>query len=167
MAYKFLFIGKANAEIERLTAELATVTKERDEAKAALESNNSEAVKAGEDLQGQLTVANAAVESLTGQVNELKSELETTRAELKAAKETIANPSAQIVKIASVKAAEITGAQGQPAIAVEPQAGEGTPGSGGGLLEQLNAIKDPQARTEFYRKNRKAIEAAWRPGSER
>lgn len=118
-------IGKANAEIERLNAEVATLTKERDDARAALESNNSEVGKQAESLQGQLTAANQSISDLNAQVTALKADLASkekslaaVESELKAAQEKLANSGEQIKQAASLKAAEITGAQGQPPVVV-------------------------------------------------
>jgi chromosome segregation ATPase len=129
MAWHFLNIGKANVEIDRLNAEVLKLTSERDAAKTALESNTSEVVTQAEGLQTQLTAATSTITGLQGQVGTLTAsvaakdaDLVTVRAELATAKDTIANPSAQIVKIASVKAAEITGAQGQPPVITTPAA---------------------------------------------
>ncbi len=163
MAYKFLFIGKANAEIERLTAENAKLTTERDEAKTALEANQSELATQCEDLQGQVTTATAAADAAKAKVTALEGELASTKAELQAAKDRIANPPAEIVKIASAKAAEITQAQGQPPIAAAlpgTVTGGTAASSGADLVAQMNAIKDPTERTIFFRKNKAAFMAA-------
>lgn len=122
MALKFLFVGKANAEIERLNAELLKVTKERDDAVTALESNSAEVTKQAEDLQGQVTALQSQVSALEASAKVVSAELATTKAELQAAQARIANPPAEIVKIASAKAAEITGAQGQPPVTTTPAA---------------------------------------------
>ena len=162
MAWMFLNIGKANQEIDRLNAELAAVTKERDEARTALEANHTFEEAEAATLNSQLASAQASVTELKAAVKAKDAEMATMKAELQKAQEQLANPSAQIVKIAAVKAAEITGAQGQPAV---PTAPVGTPAggvSGEGLLAQMREIKDPTARTVFYRKNQAAILAASR-----
>ena len=165
MAYRFLFIGKANAEIDRLTSEVAKVTKERDEAVSALESNTAETVTQTEALQASASAAALEVAALKVSTLAKDSELTAVKAELATAQALIANPPAQIVKIAAVKALEITGAQGQPPIvisAVTAPSGEQAAGSAAGLMAQLNAIKDPTARTVFFKKHTAAILAASR-----
>ncbi len=127
MAWKFLNIAKANAEIDRLNTENEKLTRERDDARAALEANNSDTVKEAEKLQGQVAEAgktiqarDAEVTRLNGLVASKDTELATARAELSKANEKFANPSAQIQQAASVKAAEITSAQGQPPVKASP-----------------------------------------------
>jgi SMC interacting uncharacterized protein involved in chromosome segregation len=126
-AFKFFNIGKANQEIERLNAELTKVSAERDEARAAVEGNNSEAVSAGEELQVKLDMANKSIETITAENAQLKdasakhaTELAGVKAELETAKATIAGEPERITKAAATKAAEITSAQGQEPIKTSP-----------------------------------------------
>ncbi|MCX6925309.1 MAG: hypothetical protein NT154_19175, partial [Verrucomicrobia bacterium] len=102
---------------------------------------------------------------LKGQIPSLEASLANTQIELQAAQEKLANPTAQIVAIASHTAAEITGAQGQPPIPAAPAGspeGGAAAGSSKDLMAQINAIQDPTARTMFYRKNKAAFMAASR-----
>jgi len=137
MAWKFLNIGKANAEIERLEKELAaeqgkvaTLTKERDDAKAALEANDSEIAKNAESVQKELTTAKADLTAAQGQVtaitkerDDAKAQLATVTKERDEAKAKLADPKGPIQTAAAVKAAEITAGQGQATpIAVSPVA---------------------------------------------
>jgi seryl-tRNA synthetase len=167
MAFKFLRIGTANAEIERQAVELATLTKERDELQAAIGANASETIKEAEGLQAKLAESKQSVEALTVEIGTVRADLAKAQEALAEAEKKLANPSAEIIKIASIKAAEITGAQGQPPI---PAAPSGTPASNSpaasadDLAVQLEAIKDPTARTIFYRKHQAAILAAKRAG---
>jgi len=150
MAFKFLRIVAANAEIDRQAAEIASLTKERDVLKAAMEVNSADTIKALEDSQARVAALEAAQKALADEKDTIKTELDMAKAELAAAP----------VKI-SVKAAEITAAQGQPPIATTSA---GTPAGGAaGIIEQWQAIADPRAKTEFYRKNKAAIDAAWKP----
>src|SRR5258708_6444214 len=64
-AFKFLHIGKASARIDELEAQVASLTKERDEALAAVKANGAEIIKQAEDLQTQLTAANGQVTKWT------------------------------------------------------------------------------------------------------
>lgn len=158
MAWKFLNIGKANAEVDRLALEVASVTKERDDLRANMETNASDVTKQAEELQGQ-------VAALTIERDTAQAALVTAKAELATASDKLANPSAQIVHIASAQAAAITSAQGQPPIASTPvstPAGDVAASSVEGLNAQLDAIKDPGARTAFWRKNKQAILSASR-----
>jgi septal ring factor EnvC (AmiA/AmiB activator) len=149
-AFKFFNIGKANTEIERLAAELTKVSADRDEARAAVEGNNSEAVKAGEELQVKVSAHEKTIESLNAQVKDLTGKLATAETEAKTAKESSG-------KAASQQAAAITGAQGQPPIKAELPT---EAAAGGDIIARYTAIKDPQARTTFYRQNKSAIDAA-------
>ena len=89
MAWKFLNIGKANAEIERLEKELAaeqgkvaTVTKERDDAKAALESNDSEIAKNATAVQTELTQVKVERDQIKSDLASAKTTIATLTAEL-------------------------------------------------------------------------------------
>jgi chromosome segregation ATPase len=62
---RFWNVGKANAEIARLEQQLAAVTKERDEAASAIESNTSEAATAATQLEADLVTARASIATLT------------------------------------------------------------------------------------------------------
>src|ERR1035438_10270732 len=75
MVWQFLNIGKANAEIDRLNAENLKVTKERDDANAAVESNSTEVTKHAEELQGQVTAATSTITGLQGQVGTLTADV--------------------------------------------------------------------------------------------
>lgn len=127
MALKFFQIGKANEEIDRLTAELAKVTTERD----ALAGNDSSVAADAEKIKGELAAANA-------KGVQLESDLATARqtiasltegktkaeADLKAARETIADPNGEIQKLAATKAQEIAAGQGIPIRTLPAPAGD-------------------------------------------
>lgn len=112
--FKFFNIGKANAEIERLEAEL---TKSQAETKAA-KDNAAEVETAAEATSAELTKVRIDLKAAQDQVAAKDAEVAKVSAELKDAKEKLANPSAQVKEIASHKAAEITAAQGQPPVKV-------------------------------------------------
>lgn len=165
MAWKFLNIGKANAEVDRLNAEVLKLTAERDEAKTALESNSTEVTAHAEGLQANAETLKAEKLKAEQQVATLTTQMAAQATEMATAKERLANPTAETAKLASHKAAEITGAQGQPPIATTPAgtlAGGATAGTGAELLAQAKAIKDPSERTLFMRKHREAVFAASR-----
>lgn len=147
-AFKFFNIGKANAEIERLEAEL---TKSQSETKAAqenageVEASAEASVKELEKAKTDLKVAQDQVAAKDLQIAAKDSEIATVKAELKAANEKIANPSAQIIQLASHKAAEITAAQGQPPVKVQtnenPAAAGNEPNNLIGLAKVQAAFK--------------------------
>jgi len=136
MAWKFLNIGKANAEIERLEkaladeqAKTAALNKERDELKTAAEANDSEIARnaeaTGKELiqaKADLATAKQSVSTLTTERDDAKAQLATVGKERDELKAKIADPKGAIQTAASAKAAEITGAQGQPPIATAPVA---------------------------------------------
>ena len=150
MAWRFLNISKANAEIDRLALEVSTITKERDDLKAAMESNGAETISALEDSQAKVAALEEGAKVLSAERDAVKVELDAAKKELEATP----------VKI-SQKAQEITASQGQPPVATAPAA---TPAGGAsGVAEQWQAITDPRAKTAFYKKNKAAIDAAWSP----
>jgi len=123
MSFKFFNIGKANAEVDRLEAEVARLTSELQSA----QENAGAVEKGAEELRSSLLEASKAnatkdaeIARLNGLVAGKDTELATTKAELAKANEKLANPSAQIQQAASVKAAEITAAQGQPPVKASP-----------------------------------------------
>jgi ABC-type transporter Mla subunit MlaD len=114
MNLKFLGIGKANAEIERLEkalldeqAKTSQLTKELADSKAALESNSSDLVANSEKISAELKQAQSDLAAAKLSISTLTTELATTKA-------TIADPKGKIETSASQKAAEITASQGQP-----------------------------------------------------
>lgn len=117
MALRFFQIGKANEEIDRLAAELAKVTSERD----ALQGNDSTIAAEAEKVKGELAAANAKAVQLDADLATAKQTISTltegkakAEADLKAAQESIADPAGTIQKLAAVKAQEIAAGQGIP-----------------------------------------------------
>ncbi len=148
--FKFFNIGKANAEILRLEAELS---KAQEAEKIAIQ-NASEVSTVAESLKEQFGQVQADLVTAKATIASVTARAEKTEAELKVAQESLANPAAQIVKIASTQAAQITAAQGQPPLAVTPQ----TSASGGNdLTAELATISDPAKRQEFIRKHKAAL----------
>src|SRR5438046_1827377 len=101
MALKFLHIGKASARIDELESQVATLTKERDDALKAVESNSSEVTKHAEELQTQLSAANGLVTKLTSDFTAQVAISATQVAEIKSLKEQAATSAASIeIKVA-------------------------------------------------------------------
>lgn len=113
MAFKFFNIGKANAEIDRLTALLVA----SDVRIAELAANEPEALTA---LNGELTETKNKLETSVSALSAATSELEKVKAELVTAKAAAAN----VEKLTSEKALAITQAQGQSGAAKISAAGE-------------------------------------------
>lgn len=89
MPLKIWNIGKANSRIEELEAQNATLIKERDEARTALESNSAEISTGAEQLSADLATAKQTIKStaeanakLTEQVAAKDAEIATLKAEV-------------------------------------------------------------------------------------
>ncbi len=160
MAWKFLNIGKANGEIDRLEAELAKLKKPESAAPPAPPAPAAPAAAAPpvptadtvslEDLSESV---DALSESLTARINTLETKVTTEVARLDKA---FTDFQGSAKKIGSHLAAEITGRQGQPPLPAGASAGS----AGGDIVSQWDAITDPSAKTLFYRKHKQAIDAA-------
>jgi chromosome segregation ATPase len=151
--YKFFNIGKANAEIERLTAELETVKAESVQSKQHAE----EVEKAAEGIQAALVQAKADLETAKASVSTLTARAEKAESDFKSAQDKIANPDAQIVQIASRKALQITQAQGQPPVTANTVQ-QGAPVD---VVSQYKALTNSSEKIAFYRKHKEAIDASW------
>lgn len=152
--FKFFNIGTANKRIEELEAENVLL---KEQAKVA-EENGEQVAKAAEENAAKLTQAEADLSTAKQTISTLTARAEKAEAELKAANEKLANPSAQVIQIASRKAQEITAAQGQPPISATVPQTTGT----GDILAQYAALKDPAAKNAFYRKHKAEYDAAFR-----
>lgn len=152
--YRFYKIAEANAEIAKLEAKVTSLEAETKTATENVEAIAGPAQESANKLvqvEADLSTAKASISSLTARA-------EKAETDLKAANEKLANPSAQIKEVASRKALEITQAQGQPPVTPSTSSTTQT----GDPVAQREAIKDPVARTEWYRKNKAAYDAAWR-----
>jgi chromosome segregation ATPase len=101
--------------------QLATVQADNATLKTSLSQKDSEIATQKETIKNQdaeIQTLKAENASLKGQVVAKDNEVTAVKGELKTAQEKLANPSAQVISIASQKAAEITAAQGQPPVKV-------------------------------------------------
>lgn len=153
MAWKFLNIGKANAEIERLEGELA-------KAKAVSQPDPASAEKIT-SVEKRIDDLASSIATLGDQVSTLEQTATATSdkftVEIARIDKALVDVTAE--KIGSRIAAEITARQGQSPLNL----GGGKSGNNGqnDLLEQYNSITDPTQKTEWYRKNKAAYDAAW------
>lgn len=150
MAWKFLNIAKANAEIERLEAELAKTSPP----KQADAGNNVAALELKiEELSDTLSVLGDRISALE------KASADTSagfKVEIARLDKSISDFQASAKELGTRMAAEITARQGQAPLASN---GNGTSnGTGNDLLAQHAAISDPKARMAFYRKNKAAYD---------
>ena len=117
MAWKFYNVGKANTEIERLEAEVATLKAQLADAVVTPEeiTKHAEAMAAANtDLTAKLADVSAKLEDVTLAKNALEAAAFDHGAAL-AAKD------AEVERLAAAKALEITQKQGQPPIPAEAQ----------------------------------------------
>src|SRR5690242_5142957 len=114
MTWKFINIGKANAEIERLEKELADTKSqlqiESDNYKSAAEKGD-EFISANTKLEAELKEKNARIASL--------------ESELTSARASASDFEKKVGEAASAKALEITAAQGQAPVISVPQSKPG------------------------------------------
>lgn len=106
-SFKFFKIGEANSEIDRLTAENATLQGRI----TALEANPGEVVA---NVEKTLAEKDAEIAKHRADVDRLSKENEAHAAKLKETAAKIEGIDAEIDKRASAKALVITAAQGQP-----------------------------------------------------
>ena len=101
------------------------------------------------ELEDALAVTKQALDVAAKRACEL--EIKSTGLE-----KTIAEPSADIQRLANLKALEIASSQGIVPVKTEAQSVI----AAGDLMAELNAIKDPALRTQFFRDNRKRFDSA-------
>jgi hypothetical protein len=123
-----------SARIKDLEAQVSALTTERDEA-----------VAANAECQARFDADQATIATLTASVETLTAERDAAVAARDAAQ---AGVDEEVTR-------RIAAAGGDP---INRKVSETD--TEGGVLAQLEGIKDPAARTEFFRKNREAIHAA-------
>ncbi len=159
MAWKFYNIAKANARVDELEAELASAKA----GKAPAPSDDKFAA-----LEQRITELAASIAALGDQVSTIQSS--TTGASDKFAVEMARIDKAlgdvTPEKIGSRIAAEITARQGQAPLNLGGGSSSNN-GQGNDLLAQFAAITDPAKKTEWYRKNKDAYDAAWSAAQQR
>jgi hypothetical protein len=153
MAWKFLNIGKANAEIDRLEAELAKAS-----AGSSAPPDKIVALeKRLEDLAASMATLGESVAALEKAIS---ASGDSFKVEIARLDKSFTEFQTSAKEIGSRLAAEITARQGQPPLAAGNTSGTQS-GGGADIIAQFNAITDPVARTEWYRKNKVAYDAAW------
>lgn len=175
MAWKIYSIGKANAEIQRLENELAA-------AKAAPQENEtkiSELAASNELLATELAntrqkldASEKVITDLTAKLDEaqklattsgadatgINTQLTATLANLHIEVPANATPETKFKAIESAVTTTLNKLGVNPQVL--PAAAPANP-DGDSLTAQLAQITDPKARTEFYRKHKAAIDAAF------
>ena len=140
MAFKFLQIGKANAEIERLTAELAKVTKEKEDAQAAVADNGNEVAKEAEKLQADLGTAKQSISTLTGERDAAVSQLAGKDAEIKSLTEKLAAKDGEVKIQVARQVAETQSQLGAPPIPAPPKEATATGTNGKGKVGMARVL---------------------------
>jgi hypothetical protein len=153
MAWKFLNIGKANTEIERLEKELADA-------------------KSGAATQPQKQGEPDKIAALESKIDDLSDTISALGDRIAAIEKTSADASASFkVEIARIDksladatpekigtriAAEITARQGQAPLKT---GGTESSGGAGDVVQQLQAITDPKKRAQFFKAHEKELKA--------
>ncbi|MDB6172033.1 MAG: peptidase [Chthoniobacteraceae bacterium] len=118
-------------------------------------------------LNAQLVTANGTITAHAGSISALTIERDTFKAERDTANGAIVTLRAEIAtlkntaKTASELAVDIVAETGAPAVSAEKNPSADAKLSGSVLLAAYEAIKDPEARTAFFAKNKAAIFAAY------
>jgi chromosome segregation ATPase len=123
MAWKFLSIAKANARIDELEAQAATITTERDEARKALETNGAEISAQGEQAQKDLAAANTKLTQVEADLVTAKASVASQASEIKALKDTLAGKDAEVQAAVARKLAEEQAKLGQSGKPTPPAVG--------------------------------------------
>lgn len=140
--------------------------------------------KANQQLEADLLTARQSITSLGAEVTELQGKIATHADELKARDEKVtkleadlkaatdaktafeAKMTEEVQKLGAQKASEICAALNVTPLAIKPDGNAGGNKDGEALITQLQALqKDPEKgieATEFYRKHRAQIDAAYR-----
>jgi len=113
---------------------------------------------ANETLQTDLAAAQGEITQLKEKIAQKDSELATAQTSIKNLQATIDKPEGEIEKRSGLKSKEIVKSLGVDPLPTTPAA----TGGGTDILAQYAAIKTPAERTEFYRKNKAAYDAAFR-----
>ncbi len=153
MAWKFLNIGKANAEIERLEGELA-------EAKAdSSKQPDPAAVEKITSLEKRIDDLASSIATLGDQVSTLEniatSVSDKFTVEIARIDKALADTTPE--KIGTRIAAEITARQGQAPLG--STAGTTNNGGGSDIELQLQSIEDPKQRAAFFKTHEKELKA--------
>jgi|SRR5580765_1185385 len=139
---RFWNVGKANAEITRLEAEVAKLTKERDEAAAAVEANNSEAVAGATQLESDLATAKQSISTLTAERDAAVKQLSANADAIKALNEKLAGKDEE-VKIQVARQVQQTQSQlGAPPVPTPPAATKTATTQVSGMQKVLAAARE-------------------------
>jgi chromosome segregation ATPase len=131
MAFAFFNITKANAEIDRLNAELAKVTKERDDLKASAGTNGEEIAKQAEAIQAELATANTTIATLKEDAKALKADNDKKAGEIANLNKRVEGVAEEIkIKVAQQVANETAKIGAPAAPAIPAAAKEEKPGTG-------------------------------------
>jgi DNA repair exonuclease SbcCD ATPase subunit len=150
---------------EELVAKLEASTKELDEAKVLIEKNTElEArIKELSETPGspdKVVELQSDITNLQAKLSEKDVDLETLRQsldKLTAEKEVLEKKEYDFSEAVAAKALEITQAQGIPPLSAKPTSQPSSDNFDGDLVRQLENIKEPSKRREFWVKNQKEL----------
>lgn len=138
---RLFHISKANQRIDELETQLAAVTKERDEARTALESNASEVSASAEQLQKDLDTAKQSIGTLTGQLNTANAAVTVNLAEIAALNTKLSGQAEQVKVQVAQQVAQTQAALGAPAMAAVPPGAKTTSNDTTGLEKIVSGCR--------------------------
>lgn len=151
------FVAKQAEEIETLKSKLEAAT-----------SNDSEAVKAADQLQSDLTTARQTIGTLTKELEAAKADATTARAEATKAKADAesekATIAAQVKTAAAAQAINIVSQVGVPATTATVSTGAAAPDFKALVEGQIKSGKSKTEAIAFCVKNHPDAYKAWRSG---
>lgn len=131
--YRFFKISEANSEIDRLTAELEksqTALKQEQKKAADLQASVEELGEQSKaTTSAEVTNLKAMLAAAEERATKAEASLADTQKQLAEANKKVEALPGEIEKVASIKAREITAAQGQPAVPDKPATTAATTGN--------------------------------------
>ena len=116
MQLRIWSIAKANARIDELEAQVASLTTELSTAKAALEANNGEVTAAAEQISKDLDTAKQTIGTLTGQIAAATTALAAKDTEIKALNDRLAKQPEEVKVQVAREVANVQAKLGQPPV---------------------------------------------------
>ncbi len=155
MALKIWNIGKANAEIEKLTAEVDSRKQQLSKAESAVSENTSEAVKAADQLEADLATVKQSVATLTKERDDALASSGASAKQISDLQSQLSAKSEEVKIQISRGLQNSQAALGQPAAIAIPEAAK--PAANGkplaGMAKILASAKSDLERAGYERKN--------------
>jgi len=151
--FKIFHISKANARIEELETQLTAVTKERDEARTALESNASEVSASAEQLQRDLDTAKQTIGTLTGQLSAATTTVTAKDTEIAALTTKLSSKDGEVKIQVAQQVAQTQAALGQPPMPLVPEGAKAATNGSTGLEKIVAGCRAGLEAGGFKRQN--------------